>query len=219
MTESQRFRNDSYSDSRTDILRMIPQKPYRVLDVGCSTGNLGRSIKIKYNSYVLGLDSDLDSLSEAKSKIDDVFQVDLDKFENSLSDFDLIICADVLEHTKYPANVLSEISKCLTPEGSIIISLPNVQHWTVFLNLLLGKWPERDRGIFDYTHLRFFTLNSIISLSSKCGFRIIKISRNFRLIDRPFHSLNKLSIIFKFLPLKNFFTYQYVVLLSRSQTC
>ena len=89
MTESQGFRSDSYSDSRTDILRMIPQKPYRVLDVGCGTGNLGRSIKIKYNSYVLGLDSDLDSLSEAKSKIDDVFQVDLDKFQNSLSDFDL----------------------------------------------------------------------------------------------------------------------------------
>ena len=88
MTESQGFRSDSYSDSRTDILRMIPQKP-RVIDVGCSTGNLGRSIKIKYNSYVLGLDSDLDSISEAKSKIDDVFQVDLDKFQNSLSDFDL----------------------------------------------------------------------------------------------------------------------------------
>ena len=81
MTESQGFRSDSYSDSRTDILRMIPQKPYRVLDVGCGTGNLGRSIKIKYNSYVLGLDSDLDSISEAKSKIDDFFKLILISFK------------------------------------------------------------------------------------------------------------------------------------------
>ena len=214
MIESGTQKNTSYSDARIDILKIIPTTPSRVLDIGCSTGNLGKSIKESYNSYVVGVDSDLKSLNEAKSKIDEVHHIDLDFFYNHFSDFDLIICADVLEHTKNPSKVLIEILKCLSAHGNLIISLPNIQHWTVIFNLLCGKWPQRDRGIFDRTHLRFFTLDSIIELCSQCDLRIIEISRNFRLIDKSFHPLNKLSFIFKFLPFKNFFTYQYVLLLS-----
>jgi len=207
-------KHQSYSDSRIDILKIIPTTPSRVLDIGCSTGNLGRSIKDNFNSYVVGVDSDLKSLAEAKSKIDEAYHIDLDFFQNKFSNFDLIICADVLEHTKNPNKVLLELLKSLSSNGYVIISLPNIQHWTAIFNLMIGKWPQRERGIFDRTHLRFFTLSSIVELCAECDLEILKVSRNFRLIDQAFHPLNKFSFIFKFLPFKNYFTYQYVLLLS-----
>ena len=48
MIESGTQKNTSYSDARIDILKIIPTTPNRVLDIGCSTGNLGKSIKESY---------------------------------------------------------------------------------------------------------------------------------------------------------------------------
>ena len=214
MIISDTSKHQSYSDSRIDILKIISTTPNRVLDIGCSTGNLGKSIKDNFNSYVVGVDSDLKSLTEAKSKIDEAHHMDLDSFQNQFSNFDLIICADVLEHTKNPDKVLLELLKSLSSNGYVIISLPNIQHWTAIFNLIIGNWPQRERGIFDRTHLRFFTLSSIKELCSESGLKILRISRNYRLIDQAFHPFNKFSFIFKFLPFKNYFTYQYILLLS-----
>ena len=40
----------------------------------------------------------------------------------------------------------------------MIVSLPNVAHWSTYAQLARGSWPRRPEGIFDATHLRWFTL-------------------------------------------------------------
>ncbi len=47
-------------------------------------------------------------------------------------------------------------------------------------------------------------------------FRIVKIKRNYRLTDSPYGKINRAAKVMKYLPLKNFFTYQYVVLLRKN---
>ena len=37
-----------------------------------------------------------------------------------------------------------------------------MQHWSVLANLLQGQWPTVDQGLFDRTHLRWFTRESIV---------------------------------------------------------
>ena len=47
---------------------------------------------------------------------------------------------------------------------------------TVRLGLLFGVFEYRDRGILDFTHLRFFTMHTIRREIENAGFRIVAIS-------------------------------------------
>jgi hypothetical protein len=39
-----------------------------------------------------------------------------------------------------------------------------VQHWSVFQNLVAGKWPREEMGLFDKTHIRWFALGDMVAL-------------------------------------------------------
>lgn len=205
----------SYTGLRKDVISMIKGKPSRVLDVGCSNGILLEYLKLHWGvDYTVGVDFDEDFACEAAKTADKVFKADLDTFDWShiqRQEFDLIVFADILEHTKNPEKVLSNALTCIPNGGQIIISLPNIQHWTAIANLLRGKWPQRERGLFDKTHLRFFTLDSIYKLADACGVTVDSILRRYRLLDQPNLKINRLSKLLAFPLLKPFLTYQYVV--------
>lgn len=205
----------SYTGLRKDVISMIEGAPSAVLDVGCSNGVLIDYLKTCFGlKYAAGIEFDYAFAKEASEKADTVFNSDLDGFDWSLlqwQSFDLIICADVLEHTKEPAEVLRNALRFASKDAQIIISLPNVQHWTAIGNLLRGKWPQRDRGLFDRTHLRFFTLASIYHLADDCGLTIDSVLRKYRVFDRPGGKINRFSRMLAFPPFKSFVTYQYVV--------
>jgi SAM-dependent methyltransferase len=208
----------SYTGERPVITRMIRTAPRRVLDVGCSNGTLGAAVKTLFpDAHVVGLEADPDFGAIARTRLDEVFLVDLDTFDPQAlpGGFDLVILADVLEHTKRPAAVLENILGKARADAQIIISVPNVQHWTAIANLLAGSWPERDRGLFDRTHLRFFTLRSIVSLAEGCGCTVAEVVRLYRLGDRPGTRLGWLLAVLRRLPVRPFVTYQYVVRLER----
>lgn len=108
-----------------------------------------------------------------KEKIDKVIVGNIERI--NLTDyftpnyFYCIIFADVLEHLKNPWTVLKGTTNFLTDSGFVIISFPNVRHYTTIINLVKGYWPYRERGIHDKTHLRFFTFKNIKN-AFRCGF-------------------------------------------------
>ena len=146
-----------------------------VLDVGCSYGYVGEWLNKNKNCTIYGIDIDVEALKHVKSSgyYKDLFKIDLDytdkfrkEFErfNALSKglFDFIICADVLEHFKDPTQALEIISSKLKLSGEIVISIPNIAHLDIILNLLEGKFNYSDFGLLDNTHLRFFTKESFV---------------------------------------------------------
>jgi SAM-dependent methyltransferase len=212
--------NTAYIGLRSDVISLLETKSrYALLDVGCSTGTTLKYCKDTHIvNLAVGLEGNTAAAAEAKKYADHVLVCDLDCFSATLLScyrFDLIFFADVLEHIKNPDILLNEILKLATDDVEVIVSLPNVQHWTAISNLCFGKWPRRDRGLFDETHLRWFTLDSIRSLAATNGLRIEKIKRNMRIFDQPGGRINSLARIMNFWPVRSFFTYQYVVRLKR----
>lgn len=124
--------------------------------------------------------------------------------------YDVIVCADVLEHLADPARVLSGLASLLSGDGVLITSIPNVRHVSTFISLgLLGTWPARDRGIHDRTHLRFYARKDILQLGGSAGLRPCREKRNLRLME----SVPATSIpakVFDFWPLRGFLTFQYL---------
>ena len=85
------------------------------------------------------------------------------------------MCGDVLEHLIHPEEMLRNLLPTLKPEGLFLACIPNVQHWSVIANLIAGKWPQEDQGIFDRTHLRWFTRESIVQLTERLDIKIHEI--------------------------------------------
>lgn len=212
--------NPSYIEERNDILNLLPDNVNKVLDIGCSTGALGEGIKRKQCAEVIGIEMDEQMAKVAKEKLDRVIIGDVEKI--NLADyfssnyFDYIIFADILEHLKNPWDVLKSATGFLNNEGIIIASIPNVRHYTTILNLMIkGCWPYRERGIHDKTHLRFFTLINIKEMLQNAGLEIVRIKRNYRIIERP-HPYNKFTKYFALPLFRDFLTFQYLIIAKKS---
>jgi len=213
--------NPAYTGRRDDILNLVPKSSTKFLDVGCSIGMLLEQIKQRNtNAELTGIEVDEAMADIAKQKVDTIVVGDVEKinFANYFSTdyFDCIIFADLLEHLADPWSVLKSSTRFLSKDGIIIASIPNVRHYTTLASLLFrGHWPYRNRGIHDRTHLRFFTLKNILELFEYARLRIVKIERNYRIIERP-HSLNRYTKYFSHFFLKEFLTFQYLVVSKKN---
>jgi len=205
----------SYTGKRSDITSLIDESANTILDVGCSNGALGENIKKQNrNSVVWGIELDSEMGDEAKKKLDKVIIGNAEEIilgRKLDATFDCIIFADILEHLYDPWSMVKEAHHLLNDKGMIITSLPNIGYYKTFTNLLFKRsWKYESRGIFDKTHLRFFTKKNIEELFTKNGFRIVGLERKMRLIDRP-SVLNKASKYLNIPLLRDFFTFQYII--------
>lgn len=98
--------------------------------------------------------------------------------------FDYIILGDVLEHLYHPEEVLVRLSKYLKKDGRFICSIPNIMHTSVMIPLLKGKFEYAESGILDKTHIRFFTLESIVKMLDCCGLKTEKVSGIYSDIEK-----------------------------------
>lgn len=174
-----------YRNQRKALSVHIPAGRYRVLDIGCGAGHFGAYLKnCGKAASVFGIELAERAAREAATLLDGVICADLDLLdllrlpvEWGEERFDFIVCADVLEHVKNPDVVLNSLSALLGPAGKLIVSLPNVRHWSVVFPLLLrGRWDYQDAGIMDRTHLRFFTRATASELILNAGLQVVSTS-------------------------------------------
>lgn len=207
--------NPSYLGARDDVLALLSDHPQRVLDVGCSSGALGARLKEHGDVQVVGLEVVPEAAEQAREHLDEVLVGDVEEIlaTSELADrqFDVIVMADVLEHLRDPWSVLRHAARLLAPGGEIIASLPNVRHFTTLLSLIVGRrWPYRDRGIHDRTHLRFFAKRNVLELFEGAGLTIDTVRTNYRIIERP-HDLNVVAKYLAVPGLRGFLAFQYLV--------
>ena len=207
--------NPSYVGRRSDVERLLPPGVHSVLDVGCSVGALGASIKASTGAQVTGIEYSPAMAAEAEKVLDRVFVGDatavIDGTTLEGMQFDAIIFADVLEHLPDPWLVLRRAVRLLSPGGRIIASLPNIRHLsTIYHLVVLGYWPYRDRGIHDRTHLRFFTRRNVLELFRSANLEIESVDAKYRLLERP-HRINRFAKYFALPGLRGFLAFQYLV--------
>jgi 2-polyprenyl-3-methyl-5-hydroxy-6-metoxy-1,4-benzoquinol methylase len=210
--------NNSYVGLRHDILKYIEGEGNVIMDVGCANGVNGKYlIDNKNASEVYGIEYDPDMAAVATLKYTKVFQGNLDNSEflkeiiSNTTMCDYILFGDVLEHLNKPEIVLKELVKKLKCDGKVIISIPNVAHLETFIQIFIkGTWPKNSRGIFDETHLRWFTRKDAIQLIKKSGLDVIKYERKFRARDAIGSKFNLLYYLLKYLN-RDWLTFQYII--------
>ena len=178
-----------FEDVNWGLLRLWGRrKGLRVLDVGCGFATTSARIQ-QLGNEVTGIESSAEACAVARTRLSRVIEADL---VNATPDaqYDVIIFADVLEHLPWPLGVLQRYLDVLAPNGSVIISLPNVGLWSVRFAHLFGQWNYEETGVLDRTHLRFFTRKTARWMIEKSGLHIERITYNPGLI-RPLVPLAK----------------------------
>jgi 2-polyprenyl-3-methyl-5-hydroxy-6-metoxy-1,4-benzoquinol methylase len=162
-----------------------------ILDIGCSKGELRDLIKANSVRYV-GVEPFREDFQSAQTKGLEVINCSAEDAMTQIKErFEFIVFADVLEHLQDPAAVLESCHGLLKPKGKIIISIPNIAHFSTRATLLFGQWNYTDRGILDRTHLRFFTKKSFRAEIVDCGFSTVKFMSTPIPLEALFPRLNR----------------------------
>jgi SAM-dependent methyltransferase len=136
----------------------------RALDLGCGDGRLTAELDA---SELTAADVSPLALERARAHLPDARLVEL-KPDAGLpfgdGSFDLVLCAETIEHVRDVQLLLSEIRRVLRPGGTLALTTP--------ANLPVGRRPDPLSP-----HLRFFTRRSLRRLLDDLGFELRSLRR------------------------------------------
>ncbi len=179
-----------------DILaRCEKYKPQgRVLDIGCGYGFFPKLMEER--GYVVqGVELSPSACDYANNRLGlNVFQGSLEEAGLPEGCFDLAVMNNVLEHLADPLGTLRAVHRLLSPEGLLIVTVPNLDFGLPFLYLqrLMGIGEsETDAhrrecfrlggtsqlALFDApSHLYFFSSATLKAMLERAGFRLLSMS-------------------------------------------
>lgn len=174
-SDYQSKRTGYFETTRPEMLRFVPTDARRIVEFGCGAGVFSGQIKARQNCHIVGVELMPEPAAQAVERLDKVHCADIENGLDFLAGetFDCAILLDVLEHLRTPWDALAELRNYLTPDATVIASIPNIRYFEVMKSLLLRKRFEyHDEGVMDRTHLRFFTCDDIAQLFAKAGYHV-----------------------------------------------
>ena len=144
----------------------------RALDLGCGDGRLTSELRA---AQVVGADVSEVALERARGRLPGVELQALSPGEvlpYRDSDFDLVLCAETLEHVQDVQWLLSEVRRVLEPRGRFAVTTPAHGRLTG-LDVLVRGFERRFEPFSP--HLRFFTARSLASALDATGFDLVSL--------------------------------------------
>jgi SAM-dependent methyltransferase len=206
---AQAHRDAYFANTRRVIAPLLPDRIQSVLEIGCGEGNTLEWLNLEHGPIEsCGIEIDAQAAEAARLKGLSVHVLDIENAMPPIAEgsVDLLLCLDVLDHMRDPWKTLAHLIRFLKPDGSVIVSIPNVAHVSVLAGLVLGDdWTYQSEGILDRTHLRFFTGKTSKQLLVSAGLNVDRIKRYY---SRKTH--RRINFLTAGL-FRRFFTYQYLM--------
>lgn len=142
----------------------------RVLEIGCSFGDLLWGFKKKGISQVRGIDFNPKAVEKARTR---GFEVDPGELETAClpeNYFDMIVMENFIEHVYDPVKTLQHCYQLLKTGGYLVGETPNVDAWD--FRLFGRHWG----GYHAPRHLYLFNTGNLNLLGKKTGFLMVRIS-------------------------------------------
>lgn len=165
----------------------------RILDLGCRAGALTRYFS--EGNHVVGVDVDRVALEAAARLGIETVLADIERpLPFGDAEFDAVVAGELLEHVRFPDNVVAEAARVLRPGGVLVGSVPNVYRLRSRLLFLAGRPPDDDP-----THLHMFSPSSLRGLLAGfadvelafCGGRFLRFWPRLLAVDMAFRAVRR----------------------------
>lgn len=165
-----------FSNARADFVDRLPRDgTAEILEIGCGNGATGAlALSEGCCKRYVGVELLERVADEAREVLSDVItgNVETLSFDWQPASFDAIILSEVLEHLVEPGETLKKLALYVRPGGMLLASSPNISHWRVIRELVNGRFNLADQGVFDRTHLRWFTPATFAGMFESAGFHV-----------------------------------------------
>lgn len=227
------LKTDQYS-SHQQIIKLIYKYHPRagtILDIGCDRGFLGTLLVKSNRLYQIdGVDIDQEKLKIIQH-IDKTYRQTY-RFDLNLNvwpikqKYDIVVIADTLEHLLNPRQCLAKIISLVKTNGMFIVSVPNSAFWWARFMLLSGNFPQQNRGIFDQSHLHFYTKKTIFNLLQEVtSIQILKYAQTtvpFQFVIGIYASWLPIKFVYKFFYMfatfwPTLFSYQHIFVCKKNK--
>lgn len=197
----------AYKQRYEKTLALIQKVAYpgcKILDVAAAQGNFSLALaEIGYDITWNDLRSELIDYVKLKWEYGSISYMPGNVFDLSFeAAFDIILIAEVIEHTAHPDQFLKKIAAMVKPNGYIVMSTPNGGY---FRNQLPKFSDCLDPSLFESIqfspdadgHIFLLHIDEIFSLSKSAGLQILEVS----LFSNPLTNGHiKLAALLQFLP-------------------
>ena len=140
------------------FVRALPETG-RALDVGCGDGRLTTLLRAR---EVVG--ADVSAVALARAPFDGVKLEPDEQLPFADNEFDLVLCAETIEHVRDVQLLLSELRRVLRPGGRLAVTTP------ASAPLIRPEHPFSP-------HIRFFTRRSLRGALEATGFEVESLTR------------------------------------------
>ena len=174
----------STEGSHGKVLAWVPPAK-TILEFGPGPATMTRHLKRMGETLVV-VEADPGFAAQCRNYADTVIEGDIedpatwDKLLSLGHRYDRVIFSDVLEHLKDPWAVLKRVREILSPNGTVLASIPNVAHWSIRAGLFIGRFNYVEEGLLDRTHIRFFTLKTVRELFARSGYKVTRMDATVR---------------------------------------
>lgn len=158
-------------------LLLFPKKAKKVLDFGCGEGHfIGRLQTSMPHAEFFGIDASNENVLFCRRKWKGTFETCShipEKF--SQNPVDVITLLEILDHLEDPAKVLKQAHDALTPDGMIIVSVPDTA--SLKWNVIWGVWTNTFGRIWKHAHIQRFNERTLTRLLEEKKFTILEKKR------------------------------------------
>ena len=157
---------------------LSPKQGEKILDLGC-----GNARDIAYiaeqGSQVVGIDISEGMIAEARFDLEKLgynnitLEVgDATQLSYKDSEFDKVLCSEVLEHIPDTDKALSEIYRVLKPNGVLVLSTPNKKSWYGFDRYIIWQRILRKHWFHPYDNWR--SIKELLCMTEQNGFMTVR---------------------------------------------
>lgn len=170
------FKKYGLSPTQQEIIRLVGADK-TILEIGSSTGYMTKAF-LDNGCIIDVVEPNREAVDKLPKSVRKVFigSIEDGKIYTQLENYDFIVMADVLEHLVKPEDALKKLSKKVTKETRLIVSIPNIASWVMRKQLFFkGDFEYQDSGLLDSTHLHFYTTYSLPKVLLKNGWKVEKM--------------------------------------------
>lgn len=161
--------------------RIMPES--KVLEVGPATGGMTKVLRNDKKCMVSIIEIDSEYYDMAIEHADEGFCGDFEEYlwkdVFQKHTYDYVIFADVLEHLSDPIKAITVAKDYLKEDGSLLISVPNIAHNSIIMQLINNQFIYQPTGLLDYSHIKHFTFLELEKLYSDAGYKPVYIDATY----------------------------------------